>query len=45
MNNDEDPTLENDELADPHDLPPDLAGDAIGGGLGNADGGEPASDG
>jgi hypothetical protein len=34
-----------DVLADEHALPPELPGDELGGGLGNADGGEPATDG
>jgi hypothetical protein len=46
MNDDVTVTTPDDpELADAHDLPPDLPGDALGGGLGNADTGEPASDG
>jgi hypothetical protein len=36
---------EDDLLADAHEAENDLPGDQLGGGLGNADGGEPASDG
>lgn len=39
------PQSDDDLLADPHVQEADLSGDELGGGLGNADGGEPASDG
>ena len=41
----DDESTDDDLLADPHVAEVDPPGDVLGGGLGNADGGEPASDG
>jgi hypothetical protein len=43
--NDDVKSNDDDVLADAHVAEDDLPGDELGGGLGNADGGEPASDG